>query len=205
MAFASSLRVLAASWRIHISGIEVLDEMSCVGETHILAFWHRHYIELFRLFRDRPVTVVTNDSHRGRVIADICERNGMRTLQVSESGGRDVLAAIERSTPDGFGLGITVDGPLGPANAVKTVVIHLAAKLGCPTVPVSVAARRKYVVTRRWDQLEIPHLFSDVSFVIGNPIAVNPAASRNHAAEQVKRAIDAGEKLAREQFEPIAD
>ncbi|MCA9216985.1 MAG: DUF374 domain-containing protein, partial [Planctomycetales bacterium] len=69
---------------------------------------------------------MTNDSDRGHVIANICARNGMRTLQISETGGKAMLSAVERSMADGYGLAITVDGPLGPANEVKSVVTHLA-------------------------------------------------------------------------------
>ncbi|MCA9218468.1 MAG: hypothetical protein KDB27_35610, partial [Planctomycetales bacterium] len=80
----------------------------------------------------------------------------------------------------------------------KSVVTHLASRLHCPIVPVSVAVNHKLVLTRRWDRLEIPHLFSDVSFVIGRPLEFPSAKSRRRGAIELKQAIDAGELVARQ-------
>ena len=198
LAFSSILRLLSTSWRVRVEGIEILDELAASKRRHILAFWHQHYITLFSLVRDRPVVVVTNQSQRGQIIADICHRNGMRTLQVGEGGSMATLESLERATADGHGLGIAVDGPLGPAGKVKRVVAHLAARLECPIVPISVSAHPKYVLTNRWDRLEIPHVFSRVSFVVGEPLKVSSAVDRTElqeSADCLQLAIKTGEHI----------
>ena len=111
-----------------------------------------------------------------------------------------MLELLESAAGDGLGLGIAVDGPLGPAEAVKRAVLHLAARLDCSIIPVSVVAHRKYVFASRWDRLEIPHLFGHVSFVVGTPISVSPLSSRaelDEIAIRLKTALEHGAILAR--------
>jgi lysophospholipid acyltransferase (LPLAT)-like uncharacterized protein len=199
--FKTVLQRLAATWRVDYDGLDVLDQLTRLPQRHILAFWHRHYITLFHLFHDRPIVAITNRSHRGQVIANICQRTGMPTLQVPAKGTKRMLDGLKSASESGFGLAIAVDGPLGPACEVKRVVLHLAARLQCPIVPVSVATRHKKVITRRWDHLEIPHLFSRVSFVIGTPIDVARTSSRPELRElgrQLKQAIEGGTSRARQ-------
>lgn len=201
--FSAILRLLSSTWRADCEGLEILDELAQSQHRHILVFWHRHYITLFRLFRNRPTIAVTNQSHRGQVIANICQRNGMRTLQVRGKGTKHMLALLDSAADHGLGLAIAVDGPLGPACEVKRVVLHLAVRLNCPIVPVSVAAGCKHVFASRWDRLEIPHLFSRVSFVIGTPMSVSPMSSRAELREmafQLKNTIERGAALARQRL-----
>lgn len=198
---AAILQGLSATWRVDNSGLELLDELAQSRRRHILAFWHRHYITLFRLFRHRPIIAITNRSHRGQVIADICQRSGIQSLQVPGKGSKLMLESLNRAADQGLGLAIAVDGPLGPACEVKRVVLHLAARLECPIVPVSVAAKRKRTFAGRWDDLELPHLFSRISFVIGSCITVAPTSRRAELRErgaQLKQAIEFGTTLARQ-------
>lgn len=193
LAYASILRLLSASWRVQVEGQEILDEFARSNRRFILAFWHRHYITLFRLLRERPIIVVTNQSPRGQIIANICNRTGMRTVQVRGKGSKGMLESLNQATVDGLGLGIAVDGPLGPACEVKRVVPHLAAKLECPIVPISVEAGFKYTFANRWDRLEIPYIGSRVKFVVGTPIDLSGIAARpspRDVAARVKQAIE---------------
>ena len=192
------LRSISATWRVHTTGLDVLEQLADSRRRHILVFWHRHYIALFRLFRDRRIAVVTNRSERGHVIANICRRNQMRTVQVSVNGGtRSMLENVHRATDQGYGLGITGDGPFGPAKQVKKVVPKLAARLACPIVPISVVAKQKYAMTSRWDGLEIPYPFSRVSFVIGDPIqaAIVGQMEPKDLAILIEQQISAGELI----------
>ncbi len=198
--FATALRLLSSTWRVDCEQVQVFDELAKSRQQHILAFWHRHYVTLFRLFRHRSLIAVTNQSPRGQVIAEICRQTDIQTLQVRGVGTKQTLESLTRMADGSFDLAITVDGPLGPACQVKPVVVHLAARLGWPIVPISVAAGRKHVCTSRWDRLEIPLLFSRVSFVIGTPIHVAQTYSRHDLREmtgQLKSRIDSGTDLAR--------
>lgn len=201
--FAALLRVLASTWRVDCQGLQILDELALAQHPHILAFWHRHYITLFRLFQKRTMVTVTNQSHRGQVIANICQRNGMRTLQVKEKGSKQALASLESAATHGLGLAIAVDGPLGPAGEVKPTVLHLATRLECPVVPISIAAQRKHIMAKRWDGLEIPQLFTRICFVIGTPISAAHVSSSTEFRElalHVENSINDGTAVARQRL-----
>lgn len=197
--FATILRLLSSTWRVEIEGLEILDEFTNPPRKHILAFWHRNYITLFRLFHHRSTIVVTNQSQRGQVIAEICRRTQMRSWQQPRKGTKQMVQSLEDATASGAGLAIALDGPLGPPCEVKRSVLHLASRLACPIVPISVATGWKHVFASRWDKLEIPHLFSRVSFVVGNPIHVASASSRAEIREltlQLRNSIEAGSVVA---------
>ena len=202
---ALALRLLSSTWKIQCEGLEIFDQLVRSQPRHILAFWHRHYIALYRVFRQQPTIAITNQSHRGQVIARICHCSGMRTLQVAGKGTKRMLDSLSHEADGGVGLGIAVDGPLGPACEVKQAVIHLASRLQCPIVPVAVASGFKHVFAKRWDRLEVPYLFSRVAVVIGEPIVVPPTGSRTLRRElgrQLKNSIDQGTVLARQRLEP---
>ena len=177
--FGLILRMLASTWRVRIQGQDILADFEKPPRKHILAFWHRHYITLFWLFRNRSAIVVTNQSHRGQIITEICQRNRMPALQLRAKRTRRMLDSIEQATSRGCGLGIAVDGPLGPPCEVKRGVLHLASRLNCPIIPLSVSANRRYVFAGRWDRLEIPYPFSRVSFAVGAPFHVPAFCSRD--------------------------
>lgn len=200
---AAVLRILSSTWRVECEGLEILDALERAQERHMLAFWHRNYVTLFRLFHDRPTVAITNASHRGQIIAQICQHSGMRSLQVRGRGSKQMLAALDDVAASGLGLSIAVDGPLGPPRNVKQVVLHLAARLNCQIVPVSVATGSKFVFKRRWDQLEIPYLFSRVVFVVGSPLLMPPATTKaglRQMGTDLKEKLDRGELLARQRL-----
>lgn len=181
--FSTGLRLLSATWRIETEGLETLQDLAQRRDRHVLVFWHRHYVALFGLFRRQPIIALTNRSHRGQVIANMCRRNGVRPVQLVQTGKRQMLRSLENVVDDGLGIGITVDGPLGPACKAKPVVMHLASRLGMTVVPISVAVRRKYAIANRWDQMEIPCPFSPISFVIGEPFQISPTETRDGLRE----------------------
>ena len=199
--FYTGLRLLSATWRMEIVGLHLLDDLA--GQRHVLTFWHRHYIALFRFFRDRPIIALTNRSHRGQVIANMCHRTGVRPIQLEKNGKKRMFRALECVVDDGLGIGITVDGPLGPACEVKPVVLHLASRLDMTVVPLSVAVDHKYAVKGRWDHLEIPYPFSRIAFEIGVPVQLSPTETREGLRDfsfELKRRIDQGTERARQRL-----
>lgn len=200
-AFATGLKTLSATWRVRYQGLDIVNDLDRLDQRYILATWHRDYVALFRMFRERSVLAVTNQSHRGQVIANICHRSRMRTVQVRRTGTKHMLDSLNQISKDQHAIAVTVDGPLGPAFQVKRVVVHLAARLQCPIVPVSVAIGRQYVCKDRWDRLGIPCPLTTVGIVLGSPIEVSGDKSRidrRAIAADVKAAIESGEHAARD-------
>ena len=190
-----ALRTLSATWREHHEGLHILDEMHESNRPHIMTFWHRKFVTLFPLLRGRIGCVATAASPPGDVIADMCKRFGYDKIQIPDHGSEHSLHLIKNAFAQVERGSIAVDGPHGPYHAVKRGAIQAASDLGYLVVPVSVATRRKLILSHRWDQLEIPGLFTRVSLVVGDPISVPPDLPHQELPVWTQRLHDALEEL----------
>jgi hypothetical protein len=68
-------------------------------------------------------------------------------------------------------LGITPDGPRGPAEVVKPGIVYLASRTGFPVLPVAAAAAPARRLSS-WDGFRIPFPFARVVVGYGVPIPV---------------------------------
>ena len=80
---------------------------------------------------------------------------------------RGLLAAVA----DGRLVGLTPDGPRGPAEIVKPGLAWLASRTGVPVVPVTSAADRAHAFGS-WDRFRLPLPFARVVIACGDPIVV---------------------------------
>ena len=190
-----ALSMLTATWREHHEGLHVIDELLESKHPHIMTFWHRKFITLFPLLRGRPVCVATAASPPGDIIANMCNRFGYQIVQIPDHGRNQSLQLMENAFALADQSSMAVDGPHGPYHAVKQGAIQLASDLGHLIVPVSVATRRKFVLSHRWDQLEIPGAFTRVSLVIGDPIRVPPNLSEDELPNWTQQLHDVLEEL----------
>ena len=169
---ALSLRLMSASWKTEILGLEALDERLARNQGCIVVFWHGKYLVLCPLLQGRRACVFASYSHRGSLIADICRRFGYTPVQIPDEK-RDEKLVVMREALRHFTIGaIAVDGPVGPFHMVKRGAVTLASELGYAIVPVSVASRRRHLLYRRWDKMEVPKLFTRVCMVVGTPMYI---------------------------------
>ena len=83
---------------------------------------------------------------------------------------------------------MTPDGPKGPAEFVKSGVIHLAQQSGCAIVPVSVSSSRSHCL-RSWDRSVLPLPLSRVVVLLGEPLWLHNSLvdSQELLAEQLRQ------------------
>jgi lysophospholipid acyltransferase (LPLAT)-like uncharacterized protein len=175
---AMALRMICATWRKHVSGLDALDLRLANKESLILVFWHGKYFTLLPLLRNRQACVFTSLSSRGDVILDILNRFGFIGVQLPNNGHENSLDMMRWALSDGKAAAIAVDGPLGPFHVVHRGAIQLASELGHRLVPASVASSPKRIINSRWDKFEMPRLFARVYLVIGEPITIPPDLDR---------------------------
>jgi len=171
-----ALRLLAATWRIESEGLGKLDERLAAREKLIAVFWHGKYYSLLPVMRNREVCVFTSESSRGAVIADILRRFGYIGVQLPDHGGDRSLGIMRTALKEHHAAAIAVDGPLGPYHVVHRGAVQLASELGHCIIPLSIAASTKSVLSERWDQFEMPRMFSRIQLVVGEPIHIPPDA-----------------------------
>lgn len=164
-----------------VQDLSKLDQMTKDGHRVLAMFWHGEYLPLFALAKGRNVVVVTTNSFRGNVIANICHWFGYQPVRLPVRGrGMHVLAEHFNQN---YGLyAVALDGPLGPYHRIKHGALQLAIEQGVQLVPIGIQSKRKIVLSSRWDKQEIPLPFSRVSITVGDMIdGRDTAAGPDHA------------------------
>jgi hypothetical protein len=111
--------------------------------------------------------------HRdGRIIADAVRYFDVDSIAGSSNqGGMGALRAMIRHLKEGDCVGITPDGPNGPAMRATSGIVITAKISRAPIVPVTYATRWRWVLGT-WDRFHLPLPWSRGVYLWGEPIAV---------------------------------
>jgi lysophospholipid acyltransferase (LPLAT)-like uncharacterized protein len=189
------LRLQRLTWRIRIEGREHLDRLYGTKNRFLICFWHGKYVPIFPLLEGYEACVISSQSKRGSVIAEICGNFGYQSAQIpgrKGSGTPTLMGDLLSGTQAG---GTAVDGPLGPRHRVKSGVIRMASDFGFSLLPVSVGSRRKLVLNNRWDRMELPLPFATICLSFGKPIKVPPNLRHKQIREWADHLAEAIETL----------
>ena len=91
----------------------------------------------------------------------------------------------------GRSVGITPDGPKGPARTIKPGVLTLAQLSGCPILPLTNAVSRKLTLEKSWDKFQVPLPFSNIVIGYAKPIYVMPDDDPEEISAQLRASLDA--------------
>jgi len=164
----------------------------------IYALWHSHvfFVPLFRTFERRAVSVLLS-AHRDAQIVGVAARlRGIRLVFGSSTrGGAKAYLQLLAVLQGGQSVVMTPDGPKGPAERVKSGVIHLAQQSGCAVVPVAMASSRVHRL-RSWDRTLLPLPFSRAVFELGQPLYCPAEQELGPWQEQLQAAIQATDNQA---------
>ncbi len=145
------------------------DVFNTTRSNTIWAFWHNSMFLIPWLhtewFGHIPGTVLTSPSGDGQIIADICASFGIEASRGSSSKpekGMSALIALAEKARQGYDIGITPDGPRGPAYHVQAGVVKLAQLTGVPLIPVNIHYSRS-IKFKTWDKFMIPLPFAKVT------------------------------------------
>ena len=185
------LVALGATWRIVRVRVHEREALLGRGERCIFALWHSRLLPLAFTHRGRSVALLISRHRDGELIARIITRLGYRTARGSSTrGGEEGIREMLRHAEEGRLLGITPDGPRGPAEQVKPGLVYLASRTGYPILPVAAAAKGEWVLDS-WDRFRIPYPFTTVVVAYGPPILV-PARLSDEEIEVWRVRIEAG-------------
>jgi len=160
------LRVLRATLSISEEGRENIDAEG----SKLLAVWHNRLIAPIMQLGDLGIGVVVSQSEDGEMITRVIEKLGFIGIRGSSSrGGSNALRGILRHAKSGNNIAFTPDGPRGPRYKVKPGIAFAAQRTGLPFIPIGVSASRKKVFAS-WDRFQLPHPFSNVQFIYGEPL-----------------------------------
>jgi lysophospholipid acyltransferase (LPLAT)-like uncharacterized protein len=179
-----AIHAIGRTWRWVADGREHLDGILASGHQPVMAFWHGRILPSIYYFRNRGIVVITSDNFDGEWIARIIHRFGFETVRgsTSRNAARAALKA-KRQMDHGRPVGVTLDGPRGPARVAQPGAIWLAKASGNPILPFHVEAARHWTAPS-WDAAQVPLPFSLVAVVMGAPLWVPRDADEDVLAER---------------------
>ncbi|MBS1090504.1 DUF374 domain-containing protein [Gluconobacter sp. Dm-74] len=153
----------------------------------VVAFWHRSLTlspALWFWARSQEprlqLRVLISRNPDGMLIADVVRPWGIIGIHGSSSkngrnkGGAAVLRTALKELHSGAIVGITPDGPRGPAEHVQPGAVALSRLAGCAVVPVGMACTSLRLPS--WDGLAFPLPFGRGALILGEPL-FQPGAS----------------------------
>ena len=170
---------------------DIRDRLWSSGQRFIYSFWHQRQVFFTWSHRGAKAAVLVSRSFDGELIAEAMRLSRIKAVRGSSSRGGVAAAremvAILRS---GWDVGITPDGPRGPARQVKDGVLRVAQLSGSPILPIANATSRRLVLKRSWDQFHVPLPFGRAAVVYGEPIYVGANDILEKKALELKEAMD---------------
>lgn len=193
------IRVVFATNRWRVEGAEIPHRVHASGRALIFAFWHGRMMMIpTGSPRLAPVNMLISGHRDGRFIADAVSYFDINTITgSSRRGGSGALRAMLKRLADGEWVGITPDGPRGPAMTASSGIVTIARLAGVPVVPVVFATSRRRVLNT-WDRFYLSLPFGRGLYLWGDPIEV-PADLDEAGIERVRMLIETRmNELARE-------
>ena len=168
------IRFVYRTNRWSVEGGEIPRELRGAGRAFILAFWHGRLAMIPMAWqRLAPMHMLISTHRDGRIIADAVTYFGVESIAGStQRGGSSALRLMLKQLAAGACVGITPDGPRGPAMRASSGIVNVARLAGVPIVPVVFATSRRRVLTS-WDQFHLPKPFGRGVFLWGEPIEID--------------------------------
>ena len=167
------IRVVRHTSRWTVVGAEIPDALLAARRPYNVAFWHGRLLMLPVMWARRAPLYMLMSGHRdGRLIAGAVAYFGIGSIEGSSSaGGSAALRTMLRHTRGGASVGITPDGPNGPAMRASAGIVAAARLAQVPIVPMTYATSRRRILAT-WDRFHLALPFGRGVFVWGEAIDV---------------------------------
>ncbi len=166
------IRFVFYTTRWHYEGLEILDDYNKNNRPFIGCFWHGRLAMLPCLWRwQRPFCMLLSGHRDGQLIGKTLGFFGIRIVSGSSTrGGTEAALSLIHWIKKGAAIGITPDGPKGPACTLKNNGVALIAKLTQADVICGSYAISRKKILNTWDSFQFPLPFSKGVFYISDPI-----------------------------------
>jgi lysophospholipid acyltransferase (LPLAT)-like uncharacterized protein len=127
--------------------------------------------------------VLISEHRDGEMVAQAAASLGYGVIRGSTSRGAGrALISLGRELQAGHEVGITPDGPRGPARKFAPGALIAAQRADAFIVPTAAVADRAWRL-RSWDRFMIPKPFARVTVAYGTPTKVRGATPRDASEE----------------------
>lgn len=175
------IRLLGWTWRITRRDGEEVEGRLRQGLPILYAFWHGQMLPLLIEHEGERLAVLVSSHRDGEIITRVARAFGYDAIRGSTS--RDApgaLRAIVRTLRGGCTVGVTPDGPRGPAREFSPGPAIASFETGIPVTLAAVAADRAWYL-RTWDRFMIPKPFARIVICYHRSIAVPGPTARDAA------------------------
>jgi len=185
-AIAAYIRLVEATSNSAFIGREHADALLGSEKGFILAFWHARLLmgPAIRGETGKPVFMLVSTHRDGEIIANAVRGFGVQLIRGSaadpkkpakDKSGAPAVAEMIAALEAGSIVGMTPDGPRGPAEIAKIGAIKLAAFSGAPILPAAYSASRGARLDT-WDRFLLAAPFSRLAFAARPPIHIERSA-----------------------------
>lgn len=170
---AGYLRLVYATGRWTLIGVDGMGRYVTRGQPVIACFWHGRLLMMLYAWRWRERRQMLISQHRdGQFIAGIIARFGVDAVAgSSRRGGAPAVRRLLAILKAGESIGITPDGPRGPRMRAQIGAVRLAQLSGAPLFPVTFGVRPRRMLSS-WDRLVLVFPFARGVVIYGDPIVV---------------------------------
>jgi len=151
-------------WEAH--GLDELRAALADGPV-LLIMWHSRSVmgALHWPVANGPLSSLYDMSPIGRVSGALQRRVGLQPIEMSRKlSNRAASRTVLKRVKEGVSIGMTGDGPLGPALQVKDAPIDWARATGMPVFCYAFSTTKGRRL-KSWDQMLVPHPFGQGAYV----------------------------------------
>lgn len=175
------------------------DELRARAQPYIYSVLHAHHVST--LIDGEPGTgAMVSQSGDGALVL-LCLRicggipiRGSTDKDGRDRGGRAAFRALVRHLEKGMPAYLAVDGPRGPRNRIHGGVALLSMKTGAAILNVCAVPRRRWILSRSWDRLQIPMPFSIIDFYFAEPIYARDGEKAEQFRDRIETGLNAMER-----------
>ncbi len=178
--------------------VTFLDGGKIFPKKGVIIFWHAHQLLMAPItkksfFHDRKnvkISVLISQHSDGRLIANVMKyfNYGSVAGSSTKNSRASSLKLLKDLKEEDAYIGITPDGPKGPACKMKMGAITLASLSNMPIIPIGYDFKRKWVFNS-WDKMFFPKPFSKGVLIIGKPIYIKENLT-DEEAENYRKLVE---------------
>lgn len=130
----------------------------------ILIIWHGRALLPCYFWKNKkkfPISALVSPHRDGRLIAIVLRLFGMKVINGSSNeNSHGAALSLMRELQKGHSIAIIPDGPKGPNMKMSTSALYYAQKSGYPIIGMTYSIKGAKFVTKSWDKMLVPPLFS---------------------------------------------
>ncbi|WP_236625554.1 lysophospholipid acyltransferase family protein [Rhodopirellula baltica] len=189
---AVTFKLFRLTFRIRVRNDQRERLVQRTGKQYALAILHAHQLAALSLSAPRVGAMVSR-SRDGDLLMPLLRGNGCVPIRgssgVGEKGGATALTKMIRHVKDGNPSVIAVDGPRGPRGVAQKGIAMVAMKAAVPIIPVVLIPRRRWIMSKAWDRMQILLPFTMVDALFGDPIYPTPGESIDDLRAKVAESL----------------